>query len=300
MKKFAPAVVIASLIAAIVVYAQPTPVISFGPVVTVFNTTSTGAVNGSTYALPGGNANVLTWQLVPVGGPSAISASLQVSLDGTNWITLSTCTTTTGCIYNAGVNAYTFVRTIQTSRTGGTSTTASIATTRAYGLANGSNPILSGNLLFSPDGTYDIGASGANRPRIIYTSSSIIAGGNIASSGFYNFNGGARLSNGSVSGHLLTDSTGAAYGLLQFGGTTNSFPAFRRNGTQFDVRLADDSNSSGMAMQYTAYNSTAFASLGTPGDGTVRYCNDCTFANPCASGGTGAIAKRLAGAWRCD
>jgi hypothetical protein len=43
-----------------------------------------------------------------------------------------------------------------------------------------------------------------------------------------------------------------------------------------------------------------FASLGTPVNGTVAYCSDCTFANPCAGGGTGAIAKRLNGAWRCD
>ncbi len=44
----------------------------------------------------------------------------------------------------------------------------------------------------------------------------------------------------------------------------------------------------------------AFADLGTPGDGTERYCSNCTFANPCASGGNGAFAKRLNGAWRCD
>jgi hypothetical protein len=45
---------------------------------------------------------------------------------------------------------------------------------------------------------------------------------------------------------------------------------------------------------------TLFAALGTPSNGTQRYCSDCTFANPCAGSGTGAIAKRLAGAWRCD
>jgi len=46
--------------------------------------------------------------------------------------------------------------------------------------------------------------------------------------------------------------------------------------------------------------STGFTSLGTPSDGTIKYCSDCTFANPCASGGSGAMAKRLNGAWRCD
>jgi hypothetical protein len=44
----------------------------------------------------------------------------------------------------------------------------------------------------------------------------------------------------------------------------------------------------------------AFASLPAVNNGTMIYCNDCTFANPCASGGTGAYAKRLNGAWRCD
>lgn len=49
-----------------------------------------------------------------------------------------------------------------------------------------------------------------------------------------------------------------------------------------------------------SYSGVTFAALGSPVDGTVIYCSDCTFANPCASGGTGAIAKRLGGAWRCD
>ena len=42
------------------------------------------------------------------------------------------------------------------------------------------------------------------------------------------------------------------------------------------------------------------ASLATPTNGTVVYCSDCTIANPCAGGGTGALAKRLAGAWVCN
>lgn len=47
-------------------------------------------------------------------------------------------------------------------------------------------------------------------------------------------------------------------------------------------------------------SSVAFASLGTPSNGTILYCTDCTIANPCASGGTGAIAKRLNGVWVCN
>lgn len=45
---------------------------------------------------------------------------------------------------------------------------------------------------------------------------------------------------------------------------------------------------------------TAFASLGTPANGVITYCNDCTVANPCAGAGTGALAKRLNGVWVCN
>jgi hypothetical protein len=42
------------------------------------------------------------------------------------------------------------------------------------------------------------------------------------------------------------------------------------------------------------------AALGAPANGTFYYCSDCTIANPCAGGGTGALAKRLAGVWVCN
>ena len=42
-----------------------------------------------------------------------------------------------------------------------------------------------------------------------------------------------------------------------------------------------------------------FSSLGTPADGTFRYCSDCLVSNPCAASGNGAFAKRLNGAWNC-
>lgn len=46
--------------------------------------------------------------------------------------------------------------------------------------------------------------------------------------------------------------------------------------------------------------STTFANLGSFRDGTLRYCSDCTKATPCGGGGTGALAKRLNGAWDCN
>jgi hypothetical protein len=43
-----------------------------------------------------------------------------------------------------------------------------------------------------------------------------------------------------------------------------------------------------------------FAFLAAPANGALVYCSDCTIANPCAGGGTGAMAKRLNGAWVCN
>ncbi len=48
------------------------------------------------------------------------------------------------------------------------------------------------------------------------------------------------------------------------------------------------------------FDAKDFVNLGSAFNGTLVYCLDCTFANPCAGGGTGAFAKRINGAWRCD
>lgn len=46
---------------------------------------------------------------------------------------------------------------------------------------------------------------------------------------------------------------------------------------------------------------TTFANLGTPANGSVRYCTDCNAnTSPCTGGGTGAFANRVAGAWSCE
>ena len=52
--------------------------------------------------------------------------------------------------------------------------------------------------------------------------------------------------------------------------------------------------------QQPAPTDCAAAVKNVPANGRVVYCSDCTFANPCASGGSGAIAKRLNSTWRCD
>jgi len=71
--------------------------------------------------------------------------------------------------------------------------------------------------------------------------------GNITSSSNVTISGQFIISSlgriqGQSSGVLtLTDSAGTSFNRLQFGGTTNAFPAIKRNGAGIDFRLADDS-----------------------------------------------------------
>lgn len=86
-------------------------------------------------------------------------------------------------------------------------------------------------------------------------------------------------------------------------GTTDTAVAFRNNANGGDVpglaKTAADVVVVGGAAGITTTASTQ-ANLGTPANGTLLYCSDCTIANPCAALGTGALAKRLNGAWVCN
>jgi len=47
-------------------------------------------------------------------------------------------------------------------------------------------------------------------------------------------------------------------------------------------------------LDYTSLSGLAAA------NGSIVYCSNCTAASPCAGGGTGAIARRISGAWVCS
>lgn len=67
-------------------------------------------------------------------------------------------------------------------------------------------------------------------------------------------------------------------------------------GTTNLLSIASNGTTAGM-MQLTAI---VQANLGAPANGNIAYCADCAIANPCAGGGTGALAKRLNGVWVCN
>jgi hypothetical protein len=121
-----------------------------------------------------------------------------------------------------------------------------------FGTNNTSRWIIntSGDLLTGADNTYDIGASGATRPRNIYLANNIFGNNsNSASTGFlqyvctYNgyigWAGRSYLQSPSDGVIFLQNSAGTDFTRLQFGGTTSSFPAIGRSGASIVFQLAD-------------------------------------------------------------
>lgn len=107
-----------------------------------------------------------------------------------------------------------------------------------------------GNFLAAADNTYDIGASGATRPRNLYIAGNGTFGGDIsATSGaltlgptqklLFSGNGGLFCASDGV--FNFRDVAQTSFGRLQFGGTTSSFPAIKRSSATLAFRLADDS-----------------------------------------------------------
>jgi hypothetical protein len=118
--------------------------------------------------------------------------------------------------------------------------------------------INSGHFLAGTDNSVDIGSSGANRPRDIYVGTSVNAGvslsagsraallsasGNAVFTTYNNsplliaYNNGTELVKVASSTSWMFTSTV----LVQFGGTSASFPALKRSSTTLQARLADDS-----------------------------------------------------------
>jgi hypothetical protein len=103
----------------------------------------------------------------------------------------------------------------------------------------------SNHLLAETDNTYDIGASGATRPRNVYVAGaygfSTTSGNSYITSGtlgFYNYGGVSAAADGVFQ---LANNAQTDFSRLQFGGTTSSFPSLKRSSATLQARLADDS-----------------------------------------------------------
>ena len=86
-------------------------------------------------------------------------------------------------------------------------------------------------------------------------------------------------------------------GSLYFQGNTDGYSQYvfdTHNGGKVTL------NNDGSVTYGTVTYSNLGAANGSSVNGTVVYCSNCTKATPCASGGSGALAKLLHGTWDCD
>jgi hypothetical protein len=92
---------------------------------------------------------------------------------------------------------------------------------------------------------------------------------------FYYFSSRGALSAPSDGVFTLLNNAENGFSRLQFGGTTNAFPAIKRNGAAIDFRLADDSAACNIsAMDITAVNSLITTQIFSGGAGTTRFGNN--------------------------
>jgi hypothetical protein len=109
---------------------------------------------------------------------------------------------------------------------------------------------------------------------------------------------------------LSTNSVTGGDAFVRMGNGTTSWAAGLDNDSATDVYVISNSAAAGTSNAVSFATGTllgqmtltgqTFANIGTPANGTIAYCSDCTIANPCAGGGTGAIGKRLNGVWVCN
>lgn len=112
---------------------------------------------------------------------------------------------------------------------------------------------LAGNLIFTTDNTYDLGASGATRPRNGFFGTSVTVG----ATGGYVWTGLSQILSPSDGVIRLSNNAGTAFTRLQFGGTTSAFPAIKRSSDVLHMRLADDSGFAGFHSLFLQTNAAS-------------------------------------------
>jgi hypothetical protein len=154
------------------------------------------------------------------------------------------------------------------------------------------------SLGFYNDNTYDIGASGANRPRNIYAGSSLFTGSGIGV-GIYHptFGGLAFQSSGVVT--VYGGSGYTTFDRLQIGGVTDLFPAIARDGAGIKFTGAAAGSTSWIKVPAVAVDSLPAAA--TAGVGARSFVNDAltpVFGSAVAGGGAVTVPVYSTGsAW---
>lgn len=121
---------------------------------------------------------------------------------------------------------------------------------------------------------------------------------NVGAAGVVSFGPDTCLKRGAQSGSLVIDNCAGGVGTL-YGGTSLQVGI---NGATATWTFSNVGGLISAATYPVQPGSTTFANLAanSPTNGMLLYCSDCTIANPCAGGGSGALAKRLNGIQVCN
>jgi hypothetical protein len=160
--------------------------------------------------------------------------------------------------YSSGTNTGKFISSTYTiNTTGGTNTITGF-------FLNATETSLTG----TTHNLMDLQVGGVSRFKVnnsgfLTTSSAIIVNGYISlpSSASISFSGQSQIFNSSDGVIRLADNAGTSFNRLQFGGTTNAFPAIKRNGAELEAVFANDSgfcNFQAAVGRFTGFNTSAF------------------------------------------
>jgi hypothetical protein len=131
----------------------------------------------------------------------------------------------------------------------------------------------------------DLQVGGSSRFKA--TSSGVCSAITFVTGNEYQFSVGTRIRSTDASGTILFGNHDlSTFGLLQFGNTTNAFPAIKRNGAAIDFRLADDSGFCNV--QASQFISNLFVGT-TAGRMDIRGQYDISIAGG-FTGGVGGVA----------
>lgn len=135
------------------------------------------------------------------------------------------------------------------------------------------------------------------------TVGSLVSAGSVLAGAALNlgWTGLSRMNSPSDGVITIQNNAGTDFSRLQFGGTTSSFPSLKRNGTNIDARLADDSGTAGLVASNFAFGNIATVTYAATTDivfGTtlrsVSLTGDITFTTSSKATGRSVIFRIIA------
>jgi len=117
-----------------------------------------------------------------------------------------------------------------------------------------------------------------------------------ATGSYVKWNGRTKIGGATDGILLLVNNAGSDFGRIQFGGTSATFPALKRNNTEIQARLADDSTFAPTQSLYERFGSGSPEGAVSAPVSTTYHRNDggagtSLYVKESGSGNTGWVAK---------